>query len=128
VKAWDTNFIVRHLLEDDARQLAVVRRELEKAVRAGEKIWLAQLVLVETVWVLGAQLDKRAVLDTIEEVLADDRFLVQDAQQVKNALGLARVKGDFAEHLIAQNARAAGCARTLTFDRAVKRFGEFEVL
>lgn len=128
MKAWDTNFLVRHLLEDDARQLAVVRRELQKAARSGEKVWLAQLVLVETVWVLGAQLDKRAVLDTIEEVLADDRFLVQDAQQVKNALGQARLKGDFAEHLIAQNARAAGCARTLTFDRAVKRFGEFEVL
>jgi predicted nucleic-acid-binding protein len=128
VKAWDTNFLIRHLLEDDDRQVAVVRRELEKAVRSGEKVWLAQLVLVEAVWVLGAHLDKRPVLDTIEEVLADERFLVQDASLVKAALRDARLKGDFAEHLIAQNARAAGCAHTQTFDRAVKRFGEFEVL
>lgn len=128
MKAWDTNFLVRHLLEDDARQLAVVRRELDKAVRTGGRVWLAQLVLVETVWVLGAHLDKHGVLDTLEEVLADDRFLVQDAEQVRAALDHARAKGDFAEHLIAQNARAAGCVKTQTFDRAVKRFGAFEML
>ena len=35
MKAWDTNFLLRHLLEDDAKQLAVVRNELAMVERGG---------------------------------------------------------------------------------------------
>ena len=128
MKAWDTNLLVRHLLEDDAEQLAIVRDELTTAERRNQKIWLSQISLVETAWVLGSHLGKTEVLDTLGEVIADSRFAVQDAPVVAAAIERARTRGDLPEHLTAQSALSIGCERTQTFDKDVRRFPEFEVL
>lgn len=128
MKAWDTNFLLRHLLEDDPGQLRIVRNELEKAQRRNDRAWISHIALIETAWVLGGLLEKNDVLDVISAVLADDRFLVQEPQIVEEAVARTRISGDLPEHLIAGVGGAHGCARTQTFDQAVRGFEEFEVL
>jgi predicted nucleic-acid-binding protein len=129
VKAWDTNCLVRHLVEDDPDQLRIVRHELEKASRRGEQIWLSNVVIVETAWVLQAYgLTKKELLTVVEAVTADDRFQLEGGADVMEAIRRTRRRGDLPEHLTALSAKRAGASKTQTFDRAVRAFPEFEVL
>ena len=128
--AWDTNLLVRHLAEDDPDQTAQVREQLGKAKRAGELIYLSQLAITETAWVLqsGFSLRKQEVLFTLEDVTKDTRFLLEGGAVIPEAIKRARSKGDLPEHIIALSAKAAGARKTQTFDQALKRFPEFEIL
>lgn len=127
MKAWDSNFLLRHLLEDDADQLAVVRRELALAEAAGTAVFLPQIVLVEVAWFLRGLMPRRDTLDTLQELLDDQRFSCEQAPAVEEALRNARLKGDFSDHLIAAAASAAHAAPVQTFDRALQQFPEFEI-
>ena len=124
--AWDTNFLLRHLLEDDAAQLVVVRRDLEREADAGDVIFLPRIVLVETAWYLRSLLSRVAVLDTLQELLEDQRFLCEGAALVEAAIQSARKKGDFSDHLIGAVARAAQAGPVRTFDKALKDSPTFE--
>ena len=129
MKAWDTNFLVRHLVEDDPQQLAVVRRELQQAESAGHPVWLADITLVETFWGLQQVygLTVRQALDSLQAVAEDGRFRLQSGKNVLVAIERSRKKGDLPEHLVALAAKGAGATRTQTFDRAARNFREFEV-
>lgn len=130
MKAWDTNLLVRHLVEDDPKQLKVVRRELELTARRGALVWIADVTLVETFWVLrhGYRLEADAVCSILQALTDDARFGFQSGSDVRIALDRTLLKGDFPEHLISMAARRAGAVKTQTFDRAVRQFAEFEVL
>lgn len=127
MKAWDTNFLLRHLLEDDAAQLVIVREQLAVAERANTAIFLPQIVLVETLWYLRSLLSRTEVLDVLAEILLDRRFTCERAHEVDAAIRAARKKGDFSDHLIAAAATAAGAVPVLTFDKVLKVFPPFEV-
>ncbi|HSP42657.1 MAG TPA: PIN domain-containing protein [Luteolibacter sp.] len=127
MKTWDTNFLLRHLLEDDPAQLAIVRRELAHVEDAGATVFLPQIVLVETAWYLRGLLSRVAVLDTLQEVLDDRRFACERPDEVKSAIRDARRKGDFSDHLIAASARAAAATPVQTFDKALRGFAAFEI-
>jgi len=130
MKAWDTNLLVRHLAEDAVGQLRVVREELERMSSRGRTIWIADVTLVETLWVLqhGFGLEAGTVLEVLLRLAQDARFSFQSGSDVRLALERSKSKGDLPEHLIALSARRAGAETTQTFDRAVKPFAEFEVL
>jgi predicted nucleic-acid-binding protein len=127
MKAWDTNFLLRHLLEDDAGQLVIVREQLTAAERSDTAIFLPQIVLVETSWYLRSLLSRTEVLDVLAELLTDRRFSCERAHEVDASVRAARKKGDFSDHLIAAAATAAGAVPVLTFDKALKEFPAFEV-
>lgn len=127
MKTWDTNFLLRHLLEDDAPQLAVVRKQLNASERRGEPIFLPQIVLVETAWVLRSLLPKEDVLATLKEVLDDQRFQCESAAEVAHALKAAAKRGDISDHLIGSAAVRAEATPVQTFDRALLRAKPFEV-
>ncbi len=127
MKTWDTNFLLRHLLEDDAAQLVIVRDQLTAAERSDTVIFLPQIVLVETSWYLRSLLSRTAVLDVLAELLLDRRFTCERAYELDAAIRAARKKGDFPDHLIAAAATAAGALPVQTFDRILKVFPIFEV-
>ena len=130
MKAWDTNLLIRHLTEDDAAQLLTVRGHLAQAERRGEPVWIADVTLVETYWVLQHvyHLKESDVLEILIDLTEDARFLFQSGSGVLLALGRTKIKGDLPEHLIALAARRAGVEVTQTFDRAVRQFSDFEVI
>lgn len=127
MKTWDTNFLLRHLLEDDAAQLAVVRKQLQVSERLGEPIYLPQIVLVECAWVLHSLLKKADVLATLREVLEDGRFLCEAAAEVDAALKAAAKHGDFSDHLIAAAALRVGATPVQTFDCELDQSTAFEL-
>lgn len=127
MKAWDTNFLLRHLLEDDASQLVVVRRHLDACERAGTRIFLPQLALVEVAWYLRSRLSLKAVAGVLAEVLQDPRFACERVHEVEAAVEAMRKKGDFSDHLIAAAAARAKALPVHTFDQALKPFPSFEV-
>lgn len=130
MKAWDTNLLVRHLVEDDDAQLRLVRRELQRAEQRGATIWIADVTLVETFWVLqhGYGLKESAVIHVLDRLLDDSRFVFESRSDARLALERTAIRGDLPEHLISLAARRAGAEKTQTFDRAVKEFADFEVL
>lgn len=130
MKAWDTNLLVRHLVEDDALQLRIVRRELELVEQRGDAIWIADVTLVETFWVLqhGYGMKEPDVITVLGHLLDDDRFVFESRSDARLALQRTEIRGDLPEHLISLAAARAGATKTQTFDRAVKGFAEFEVL
>lgn len=130
MKAWDTNLLVRHMTEDDPAQTRIVRAALAKASRSGKRVWLSDITIVETFWVLChvSGLSRDDALTSLETVAADARFLCQSGADLSEAIRRTRKAGDLPEHLIALGARRAGASHTQTFDKAVKGFSEFELL
>ena len=129
MKAWDTNVLIRHLTEDDPEQLSVARAELANAQRRNETIWISLVVIIETSWVLSAyDLRKSEILNVLESVASDTRFQLEHGSLLVDAIKKSRKKGDLPEHAAALVAKQAKVSKTQNFDKALKRFTDFEVL
>lgn len=62
-------------------------------------------------------------------MLCGPQFTFEDEFQVERAFtAFQKGAGDFADHLIGATNRAAGCERTVTFDRKAARLDGFEAL
>ncbi|HEU0195815.1 MAG TPA: type II toxin-antitoxin system VapC family toxin [Nevskiaceae bacterium] len=122
----DTNVLVRYLVQDEPQQAARVTRLLE-SLSAEEPAFVSVVVLAETVWVLescyAADIDQ--IEKVVETLLRTDAVHVAAVDVVWRALRRFKAdRGDFADTLIAELAKAAGCRTVYTFDRAAaKRAG-----
>jgi predicted nucleic-acid-binding protein len=122
----DTNVLVRYLAQDDAAQSSRATRLVERELSEREPGYIGLVVLVETCWVLrrlyGATPDE--VRQVVRDLLAARQLVVEQRALVARALArLGDKAGDLADALIAEGAAEAGCARTVTFDRAGMRLG-----
>ncbi len=73
--------------------------------------------------------DKATVVAVLERMLATHQFEFGEKDLVRSALAeYERGRGDFADHVIGTASRAAGCERTVTFDRRLKNAAGFRVL
>lgn len=120
----DTNVLVRYLAQDDAKQSAKATILIESLTHS-QPGYLSHVVLIELVWVLqrcyGAS--REVVTDTLERLLRTQGLVVQEAEQVWQALRIYRQGGDFADCLIARVAMAAGCDEVVTFDKGATKAG-----
>jgi predicted nucleic-acid-binding protein len=129
--ALDTNVLVRLLVEDDPGQLAKALRVLEPLWESGGKALLPDVVLAELEWVLEAayRVPRQEILATLQRLLADERFEMQDRARFAEALRRYQAgSADLSDHLIGLAARAAGAETTLTFDRTLRGEPAFLVL
>ncbi len=127
----DTNVLVRYLTQDDPAQARRANAVVAEAVAKGEHWFLSGVVLCELVWVLrGAYgLEKHAVVAVLDRMLSTAQFEVEEKDLVRRALEDYRAgRGDFADYMIGQRNREAGCAETVTFDRRLKGSRLFRVL
>lgn len=126
--ALDTNVLVRFLVEDDPKQSARATALVERAVRDAKPLFLAQIVVCETVWVLETcyGFDRERIAQVLAELLRARHMVIEDAEQVRRAVGrYASGKGDVADYLIAERAREAGHPKVATFDRDLLREPDF---
>ena len=118
----DTFVLVRYVVRDDAGQAASADRLID-AFSAKEPGFLGTVVLAETWWVLGRAyafpVDRR--LAFVEALLESQELVVEDPDAVRAALQSANAGADFADALIAESAKAAGCTAVMTFDKAAAR-------
>lgn len=127
--AFDTNFLVRHLTQDDLKQAKIVARELRKSILKQESVFITQIVLVETAWVLqkAYKIKKEETLLTLIAVVNDERFTIEDIDSVTHAIENAQKGGDFADHLIAAVSKKHACKSVYTFDRSLTKSKEFKL-
>ncbi len=126
--AVDTNVLVRFLVADDEVRAAAATAAFEAAGRKRIGIYVSQIVVCELVWVLArAYRHGRAeIASVLENLLRSGGVEVEGRDEVVRAANsFAAGKADFADYLIREKARSAGCASVLTFDAALLREPEF---
>ena len=120
--ALDTNVLVRFLIEDDPAQSARARRLIEKAVENDDAFFVSDIAVCETVWVMQScyRVARKEIARPLRTLLTARNVAFASADQLARALdAFASGRGDFADYLIREHARAAGCTAVVTFDRTL---------
>ena len=131
MRSLDTNVLARYLVADNPKQLAAVERVIEDSRKKEEPLFLTVLVLCELVWVLSRSYhqSKAAIVQFLEQILQTEQFKIEQDALVRQSLGQYRQgKGNFADYLIGEISRRAGCRDTVTFDRALEGTPGFTLL
>ncbi len=122
----DTNVLVRYIMQDDPGQSPRATRLVE-SLSAEAPGYVSLVVLVELGWVLSSAygLNRVQLVQAFEALLRTKEIVVERAETAWKALRVFQAgPADFADCLIERSAAAAGCERTVTFDRgAVKGCG-----
>jgi predicted nucleic-acid-binding protein len=124
----DTNVLVRFLVRDDEAQFERARKLIKREVGAGRGIFVSQLVLLETEWVLRSRysLSKNQIVAAISGLLdaADVQF--EDEPTIEESLfNWKDTTADFADCLIGARNRRLGCRATATFDTKASKLPGF---
>ena len=117
----DTNVLVRYLTEDDPEKFPGAVAHVAGALDEGERLFVTQILLCEVVWVLhsvcGSPRDE--IGSVVRVLLRARQLMIEDLDSARRALDLYAAKGgDFADFLIVERCRAAGCGRVTSFDES----------
>lgn len=124
----DTNVLVRFLVRDDEAQFEKTRKLFKREVVAGQRVFVNQLVLLETEWVLRSRyaVSKIQIIEAISSLLdaADVQF--EDEPTIEEALFIWKEStADFADCLIGAKNRRLGCRATVSFDAKASKLPSF---
>jgi len=131
VTGLDTNVLVRYLTQDDPAQARRASDVIRERTESGARCFIGPVVLCELTWVLRESYDtpKAEILKTLDLILATRQFEVGDKDLVRDALEAYRTgRADFADYVIGEGGRYAGCAETVTFDRRLRGARGFRLL
>ncbi|HEX7707219.1 MAG TPA: type II toxin-antitoxin system VapC family toxin [Thermoanaerobaculia bacterium] len=120
--ALDTNVLVRYLVEDDPEQARLAMTLIEAAIDRGERLFIPQIVLCETVWVLSYayRFRRDEIVAILRQIRRAAQLEIEHPDDVRHAIeSFADGKGDFADYLIAERSVANGCSSIATFDRVL---------
>lgn len=125
----DTNVLVRYLVQDDPDQSALASAVID-GLSEQDPGYVSLVAVVELHWVLRRAYGISAShCGRLVEGLLDSRELTVDqASRVRAVLGRSRDGLDFADALIAELGRDAGCEHTLTFDQRAARAEGMQLL
>ena len=126
----DTNVLVRYFAQDDPLQNPQAQALIDSLTK-DEPGWVSVTTIVELVWVVTQRLkrDRQTMTDILNHLLSREEIAVEQLELMERALQ-RYIKGnaDFADCLIAVSASAAGCSRTVTFDRIAARDAGMELI
>ena len=131
MRAVDTNVLVRYMAADEPQQTRLAERFIESCTRQQETIFIPILVLCELVWVLERSYrnSKAGILAALDQIIETDLFAIENDSLVRRSIEEYRIgKGNFADYLIGNVAKHAGCSDTVTFDRALAGAPGFTLL
>lgn len=120
--AFDTNVLVRLLVEDDAKQAARVRNRVVLLDEDDERAYVSDIVMCELVWVLRSAygFDRKPIAHALRQLLSAKQLSFDAPDRVARALDAYETgRGDFADYLIREHATTAGCDSVLTFDKRI---------
>jgi predicted nucleic-acid-binding protein len=120
VIAIDTNVLIRFLTNDDPAQSRRARRLVAHAVASGETVYISDIVLCETVWVLDRRygLGRPLLAHVLRSLIGASNVAFSSADHVRAALdAFEDGRGDFSDYLICEQTAAAGSRAVFTFDK-----------
>jgi predicted nucleic-acid-binding protein len=124
----DTNVLVRFLVRDDEIQFQKASHLIKREVAQGRYVFVCQLVLLETEWVLRSRyrVPKNVIIETISSLLDSTDVRFENEPIIEVALFLWKeTTADFADCLIGANNRLLGCEATATFDVKASKLSGF---
>jgi predicted nucleic-acid-binding protein len=122
VIALDTNVLVRYLVEDDAKQTAAAAALIDRVIADDDTLFVSDVVVCETVWVMSVSygVGRKEIAGVLRNLFRARHLTFTATDQLIRALDAYEAgKGDFADYLIREHARAAGCEDVATFDRVL---------
>ena len=126
----DTNVLVQYFVEDDPAQSRLAD-SFFRSLSNAEPGWVSQSTILDFVWVMKSirRLDRKTIAIMLGNLAMLDSIIVERVDIVDKALQRYRNgNAEFADCLIAASARAAGCSKTVTFDRIAARDAGMELL
>jgi len=126
----DTNILARFFLQDDPLQSPMADAVMDSLSQL-KKGWIGLATILELVWVFSKKnrMDRKEISKILSLLLTREEIEVENAITLRAALQIFRQgRADFAYCLIAASARAAGCSRTVTFDRIAARDAGMELI
>lgn len=127
----DTNILVRYLTQDDPIQSSQATEFIERRLTEANPGFVSVVAIVELVWVLDRAygFSPPEIAVAVERMLQVEALEIEREQEVFTAMiALKQGLGSFADALIAELCRSAGCVHTVTFDRKAARLSGFELL
>lgn len=116
---FDTNVLLRALLEDDEDQSPVAQRSLS-ALTESRQGFISVGVQLELYWVFDRRyrMSRDEIASTFDALLEVSSLVFENMEALVRALHLYRTEVvDFSDAIIAECNATAGCEATLTFDR-----------
>ena len=116
------------MVRDDEAQFERARKLIKRAAGRSESVFISQLVLLETEWVLRSRygVAKAAMIAALSALLEAHELLFEDEPSVEEALFVWKDStAEFADCLINAHHRALGCRATATFDSKALKFSGF---
>ena len=126
--ALDTNVLLRLVVADDPAQTARAARLLARASEGGDPHFVPDIVLCELAWVLSRSFafPRAGIAETMAGLVESSELAFRDPAAITAAAAAhALGEGDFADHLIAASAAAAGCDSVATFDEELLKLPGF---
>ena len=118
--AFDTNVLLRLLLNDDKRQARQAQLLIDRVIEASDRVLIPDIVLCELEWVLDSvyELPRSRIIETLQRLLDAEEFTFNSTAALGRALDdYKKGKADFSDYLIGASAASAGATTTFTFDR-----------
>ncbi len=118
----DTNILLRLVIEDETEQTMRAAGLLDTSRKANETLFVCDVTLCETVWVLrsGYRHRKATIIDILQDLIDSADFDFQSPDSLDRAFeDYKHGKADFADYLIGARCAEAGCRVTATFDKAL---------
>ena len=132
MRGLDTNLLVRYITADEADYYQLTDEFFTRCEARGETLFVSSIVLCELIWSLVGKryrLDRSAVDDLITRMLESPLFVLQEHDAVKRALlDFRQGKADFADYLLGEINRRAGCVDTVTLDRDLGEHESYTLL
>ena len=121
--AFDTNVVVRMLVEDDKRQAGAVQEAVLFAEKNSIQILILSEVLIETVWVLESvyQCTKGEIARFLETLISASTFTHPNPDVIRKAIQQYKRGGDFADFVIIEQARQQQAKNFFSFDRKLQK-------
>jgi predicted nucleic-acid-binding protein len=126
----DSNIILRAITGDDPVQSPLAQALLATLSSESPGV-LNPVVLVETAWTLRGRhkYPRPQIIECIEKLLRSSAYQIVDRDAVSEALQIGkRHPIEFADALIGEINRLAGCATTMTFDEGASQTPSFTQL
>jgi len=119
---------VRFLVRDDEDQHRRAVELLRRAADGGETFFVGEVVLAELIWVLASRYrcGRDEIAKVVRQLTEVQELVFESTDRVVRALrSFESGRGGFADYLISERARDAGCSSVATFDRALHTDGGF---